>query len=99
MPIFYSKELNRISLYTEKRHVLIKMTEEEGVDRQQKQLEYEDATEKNDVCFKHQHILSLSSSKNKITDCSSSNHENAAEKGVHSGNGQADINSYNLGKF
>ena len=75
------------------------MTEEEGVDRQQKQLEYEDATEKNDVCFKHQHILSLSSLKNKITDCSRSNHENAAEKGVHSGNGQADINSYNLGKF
>lgn len=77
----------------------IKMTEEKGVERQQKQLEYEDATEKNGACFKHQHILSLSSLKNKITDCSGSNHGNAAEKGVHSGNGQADINSYNFGKF
>ena len=87
-----------MSLYTEKRHVSIKVTEEKGVE-EQKQKQHEDATERNDECVVHQHILSLSSLKNELTDCSSPNRQNTAVKGVHSGNEQADIKSYNIGDF
>ena len=87
-----------MSLYTEKRHVSIKMTEEKGV-VEQKQQQHEDATERNNECFVHQHILSLSSLKNELTDCSSPNRHNTAAKGVHSGNEQVDIKSFNIGDF
>ena len=77
----------------------IKMSKEKGVGEQQKQKHREDTTERNDEYFELQNILSLSSLKNEIKDCSSSNHENAAVNGVHSGNRQHDRNSYNFGKF
>ena len=77
----------------------IKMSKEKGVGEQEKQKRREDTTERNNEYFELQNILSLSSLKNEIKDCSSSNHENAAVNGVHSGNRQHDRNSYNFGKF
>ena len=75
------------------------MSEEKGVGEQQKQKQHEDTTERNGEYFELQNILSLSSLKNEIKDCSTSNHENTAANAVHSGNRQHDINSYNFGKF
>ena len=93
------KDSNVLSVCTEKTHTSIKMSEEKRVDEQQKQKQHENKTERNGEYFELQNILSLSSLKNEIKDCSSSNHENAATNSVHSGNRLHDINSYNFGKF
>ena len=93
------KDSNVLSLCTDKKHTSIKMSEEKGVGEQQKHKHHEDTTERSGEYFELQNILSLSSLKNEIKDCSSSNHEKAAAHGVHSGNRQHDINSCNFGKF
>jgi hypothetical protein len=98
---FLFKDVKRISLYTEKRHVPIKMMgeeggEEEGVERQEGQDKF-----RNHCCrrceHQHQHIITLSNNTSIFKECRNGKTA-VTQGGGHSAHENSEIKSYTTGE-